>query len=475
VVLDDCVREPKHRTPDQVYTRIVTQIAAANASRPADDPLKPPSRAMLYRRLEQAGIDAVLRRRPSRSERQAAGDSEPGPAVSRILERVEIDHTPLHLFVVDFEDRLPIGRPTLTLATDVYSKMPFGFDISFHPGSYLTVMRCLRHGILPKPDCQAVYGTVNPYPVYGLPETVIVDRGREFLGHSLIDALGMLGIIREVMPGRTPWYKGSVERFFRTQNQALLEGMPGYTFGSIFARADYDPQQDACISLAAFHQLLHVFLLDVYAQSWHEGIQDIPARRWESSLQEGLLPCLYHDAKELRIILCASEERTRTRQGIAWETLYYHSPELARLRAVTNGGRVRIRYDPEDVGEIYVYDPFEGGRWLTIPAVNQAYARGLSLYKHRVIRQAVLADKRSIDIYALAEAKVRLQELVGREFALTRKVRGRKQAARFLGVETTEPATLASPVSAPVILPPDTPLSPTDDWAGDYDLPANSV
>ncbi len=471
-VLADCADNPRHRTPDQVYTRILNQIADANATRSPDDLLMPPSRSTLYRRLEQAGMQAILRRKPSRSERQAASDSVPGPRVSRILERVEIDHTPLHLFVVDFEDRLPIGRPTLTLATDVYSKMPFGFDISFHPASYLTVMRCLRHGILPKPDCQTIYA----FPVYGLPETVVVDRGREFTGHSLTDALGMLGIIREVMPGRTPWYKGSVERFFRTQNQRLLEGLPGYTFGNIFARADYDPQSDACISLTAFYRMLHLFLLDVYAQSWHDGIQAIPSRRWAASLREGMLPCLYHDAEELRIILCASEERTLTRQGIEWQTLYYHSPALGRLRAATNGARVRFRYDPDEMGEIYVYDALTGGGWLTVPAVDQVYARGLSLYKHRVIRQTVLDEKRRVDIYALAEAKARLQDLVAHEFALTRKTRGRKQAARFLGVDATEtPPPPPVVPAAPVILPPDTPLPPADDWTGDYELPPDDA
>jgi len=44
-----------------------------------------------------------------------------GPAPTEILERVEIDHTVLDLFLVDVDDRLPIGRPTLTTALDVYS------------------------------------------------------------------------------------------------------------------------------------------------------------------------------------------------------------------------------------------------------------------------------------------------------------------------------------------------------------------
>jgi putative transposase len=469
--LASCQQNPAHRTPEQVYALILNHIANENAYRTTDDQLQPPARATIYRRLAQVGQASVLRRRASRSQRHAQSGVAGGPRPTRLLERVEIDHTPLHLFVVDLEDRLPIGRPTLTLATDTTSKMPFGFDVSFQPGSYLTVMRCLRHGILPKPDCQALYGTVHPFPVYGLPETVVVDRGMEFVGNSLVDALAMLGIIHEVMPGRTPWYKGSIERFFRTQNQGLLEGLPGYTFGDIFSRADYDPLQDACISLETFHKLLHIFLLDIYAQRWHDGIQDIPARRWEQGCQSGLVPTLYHDAEELRILLCASETRTMTRQGIAWETLHYNSSALSQLRQRTGGGSVRFRYDPEDLGEIYVFDPEVG--WLTVPAVHPEYASGLSLYKHRVIRQALLADKRaSVDIYALAQARQRLQELVVQEFAHTRRQRGRKHTARLLEAPAV-PSPLPQPTNPQLPLL-DMPLPDNRDesgWGADYDLP----
>jgi putative transposase len=471
-----CQADPRHRTPEQVYAQLLNQMADENRYRPPADRLEPPSRATFYRRLAQPGAATGLRRKPSRQQRQVVSAVEPGPQVTRLLERVEIDHTPLHLFVVDLEDRLPIGRPTLTLATDSYSKMPFGFDVSFQPGSYLTVMRCLRHGILPKGDCQTRYGTVHPFPVYGLPETVVVDRGLEFVGTSLENALGMLGVIHEVMPGRTPWYKGGIERFFRTQNQGLLEGLPGYTFSQVFSRADYNPAQDACISLETFQQLLHIFLLDIYAQRWHTGIEDIPMRRWTEARRSGLSPTLYHDAEELRILLCASELRTLTRQGIAWERLHYHSPALAQLRLRTGDERVRFRYDPEDLGEIYVFDPQQG--WLTVPALHPEYARGLSLYKHRVIRQQVLRDKRqSVDIQALAAARRRLQQLVSEEFAHTRSSRGRKRAARFLEGSGPPPALPPAVTTATV---PDPPLPVALDreaagWSGDYLLPGTKT
>lgn len=468
--LASCQQNPTHRTPEQVYALILNRIADENAYRSTEDQLPPPSRATLYRRLAQAGADTVLRRSATRRQRHVESHVEDGPHPTRLLERVEIDHTPLDLFVVDLEDRLPIGRPTLTLATDTYSKMPFGFDVSFQPASYLTVMRCLRHGILPKPDCQTLYGTQHPFPVYGLPETVIVDRGAEFIGNSLVDALGMLGIIHEVMPGRTPWYKGGIERFFRTQNQGLLEGLPGYTFGNIFARADYDPVQDACISLETFRKLLHVFLLDIYAQRWHDGIQDIPARRWAQGCQSGLAPTLYHDAEELRILLCASETRTLTRQGITWETLHYNSSDLSQLRLRTRGEHVRFRYDPENLGEIYVFDPEQG--WLTVPAVHAEYAQGLSLYKHRIIRQMLLTDKQQqVDIYALARARQRLQELVAQEFAQTRRQRGRKQMARWLEEPTPTPQRLVDPALPLLDAPSPDSLDDTG-WSADYHLPS---
>ncbi len=53
------------------------------------------------------------------------------------LARVEIDHTHLDLFVVDEKDCLPLGRPYLTLAIDVYTRCILGAAIEFFPPSYL--------------------------------------------------------------------------------------------------------------------------------------------------------------------------------------------------------------------------------------------------------------------------------------------------------------------------------------------------
>jgi putative transposase len=453
-VLADCAAAPAHRTGQEVYSMVVNRVATANRQREPTEQLAPPHPATLYRRIHAAGSTSILQRQASRVEAQAEQPVSPGPRPTRILERVEIDSTTLDLFLVDEEDRLPIGRPTLTYALDKSSGFPFGIYLGFEASSYHTVQSCLSHGILPKSDCMSVYETKHPWPVYGLPETLVVDNGKEFVGNALKDACGQLGIILEQMPVRTPWFKGSIERHFRSLNTGLVHMLPGTTFSNMLERGDYDAARHACLSLNAFWQILHIFLLDIYAQRYHEGVGGIPAKLWDACLQSGVTPCLHSNAQEVRLLLYPGDTRTLQRSGIDFENLRYQSPDLAGLRTKWGkGALVHIKYDPTDVSKIYILDPTEQGEWIPVPCVDQDYARNLSLWKHRKICSYLNQQKKTIDIYALAEAKQHIQEIVSKEFQTTRQNRGRKTAARFLNIGTDAPPADTAPAKT------DTPLS----------------
>lgn len=80
----------------------------------------------------------------------------------------------------------------------------------------------------------------------------------------------------------------------------------------------------------------------------------------------------------------------------------------------------------------------------TNTAVNQEYTKGLSLWKHRIIRSYILRKKKEVNIYELAAAKQHLQEIVDREYELTRK--GRKTSARYRGANHKPTLTIV-PVS----------------------------
>ncbi|GHO75240.1 hypothetical protein KSD_30110 [Ktedonobacter sp. SOSP1-85] len=460
-VMEECKSHPKHRTIEDVHYAIVNRIADANKFLPSYQQLTPPGITTTYRRINAEGKASILRRRASRLEAQVNNPVYRGPKPTRILERVEIDDTTLDLIVVDLEDRLPIGRPTLMYAIDAYSGFPCGFYVGFEPPSYLAVQNCLLHSILPKQDCQQRYGTKHSWPVYGLPETLIVDNGKHYICRNLEDSCGQLGINIEQMPIRTPWFKGRIERFFRTNNTGFIHSLPGTTFSNIVERGDYDSQKYACISLTAFLELLHVFLLDKYTQEWHDGIGKcggIPAKLWEENLQSGFIPPLHEDARELRFILYPGEYRTIQNTGIDFESLRYQHPSLAAIRSRhlkkkqssykkegddTKDDRseeqrvVHIKYNPSDIGTLYVYDD-DKHTWLDIPAIDPEYAKGLSIWKHRVIRKYILRQKKPVNIFELAAAKQHMREIIEREYALTRKSRGRKKGARFLGIDVAQ-------------------------------------
>jgi putative transposase len=459
---------------DQVMTDVVNAVADENRFREPSDWLTPPSESTIRRRIKAAGEQRILGRQLSRREQKIQAVVQPGLRPTRILERVEIDHTRLDLFVVDEHDGLPIGRPYITACIDKYSALVPGWHIGFHQGGYESVMLCLRHAILPKPNYREKYGTEHDYPVHGLFEKLCIDNGPDFKSAALKDALAELGIIREEMPKETPWFKGSIERYFRSVNQRLLKGKPGYTFGNTIHLGDYDAQKDAVISLSAFLEVFHIFMVDIYPYTWHDGLEAIPMKRWQVGYQL-FKPDLAEDANALRLILLPSAERMLQPRGIEWEHNFYRGPELARLRELYGQEKIRFKYDPDDMDVVYVRDQSSATGWVEFHSTTPDYTRGLSLAKHWVIRQYVNEQKQTVDLFSLARAKAHIQQIIEREFFTTNKLRRRSRLKSLLKFEPP-PTTETKP--KPIREKPVQPIKGEEDlpqdmagWSSDYGLP----
>jgi putative transposase len=77
-----------------------------------------------------------------------------------------------------------------------------------------------------------------------------------------------------------------------------------------------------------------------------------------------------------------------------------------------------------------VYDE-KHARYVPVPAVDQDYTKGLTMYQHNVIRRYVRERlKKDVDIVALCRAKWEIQEIVEREW---KRIKGttRMKMARF--------------------------------------------
>lgn len=272
---------------------------------------------------------------------------------------------------------------------------------------------------------------------------LVVDNAMEFVGPSLPDACHSLGILLQRLPVKTPHYKGMIERFFRTINTGLLHALPGTTFANFNTKGDYDSLHNACLNPRELNKALHIFLLDIYAESPHRGLnQDTPANRWKEAQGNGFLPRVPTDPNELAILLGRIDERTIQHYGIDFQCIRYNHGDLALLRhrlETESKGRgttgVKIKYLPDNLGSIFVFDPYEL-KYIEVPAIDQAYAQGLSLYTHKFIRLEALKsrpskDNSQIKMKELAIARRKIQEVVSEGIKKIRKNQPRKNAARL--------------------------------------------
>lgn len=397
-----------------IYETIDSRIAGDNEHRRDDDKLVLPHQSTVYRivgRLDPYERDlARWGRRIADSKHKA---NKHGPRPTRPLERVECDDTKSDLFVVDSASMMPLGRPWLVSAIDVYTKMLLGFFLSFVPPGYLTAMQCLMHAIRPKTYVKTKYPeVVCTWDALGIPETVVVDNAKHWYSAGFDDACLQLGMVVQYAPPRIPWYKAAIERFFGTLNRRLLHRLPGTTFSGVIEKGDYDPRENAVITLDLLEQLLHKWIIDVYHQSRHRGTGDVPARLWTIGV-ERFPPALPPKHTELEVLLGYVAERVVSASGVEMVGLYYNDDQLVPIRSgLKKGDKVKIKYDPTDLGMIYVLDA-RNGRYLPIPAVDQEYACGLSMWQHIIIKKRARRETDSyVDITHLREAKDHIKSRV---------------------------------------------------------------
>jgi putative transposase len=333
--------------------------------------------------------------------------------------------------------------------------MPFGIYVGFEPPSVLTVMQCLKNGILPKTylrrKVEAGHWKVeNPWPVFGVPRALLVDRALENLGHDLRYNAAGLGITDVRIAGRKdPKRKGAIERFLGTLNRRLLHEQRGTTFSNLLERGDYDPSKNAVITLEELYEQIHRFLIDVYAfNKRHAGIRDVPARRWNELTRRYPVDPIA-DIQEIIPYLGRGIHCRLQRDGVRFKHIVYNSPELAALLSsapfLAHAGdrpRVAVRYDPADLGSVYVALPHEN-RFLEVPPVPkwQAYAEGVSIWEHlTVLRFERDRANREIDPDTLADALVGLLADTEGRNPRYRRSKTAKKLARLTGDGRTAPA-----------------------------------
>ncbi|KAA2235866.1 Mu transposase C-terminal domain-containing protein [Salinarimonas soli] len=396
-------------TPEQlplahVVRFIQDDVRRLNESRV--QPLDVPSASTVRRWVARnvAKFDEVYHREGKAAAEELFRHVKAAPKATRPLQVVEVDHTPLDVLLVHGDGALAkerngkrTKRVWLTVAICTATRMIVGFHISDVRPSWTSVMHCLRMAVLPK-DLAGIRVQTS-WPVFGVPEVVKLDNGREFHSRSMKAAAGQLRFELRYMPRRRPHLKGIVERVLGTIARDFCAYLPGRTFRDVRERGDYDSVGRAALTLAQLVELFTIWVVDIYHNRPHGGLLGrTPLQRWTDLQGYGVR--LPPSAEDLTPLIALVVPRTIQRSGITFLGLRYQSDLLRGIRRRKGfhfGDEFLVKVDPADLGHVLVLLEDEG-RWESIRCEDHRLADGVSLQEWRdtveVARRMTSKDQR---------------------------------------------------------------------------------
>ena len=320
-----------------------------------------------------------------------------------------MDHTPVDDWtVLDTATFLPLGRPFLTVAIDVATRMVLGHVLTFEPPSLYSVMATLKRVNREKSYISDLYPDIRERTdAWGKPDALLVDNGWEFKAPSLQDALHDLGTEIIWAPIHDPEYKAIGERFFRTLNTSVFHKLRGGVpyDPKTMRQVGLDPKKDAVITLGDLDEVIHQFDIEVYQFEKHDGLGAIPARIWEEKIAIHKRPFI-GDIRALNSLLGRLDTATLQRDGIEFKCMRFHDDRITSFllddlmrfeKKRSQSGktfssaraRVKIKYNPIDASSIEVWN--HGGEphphYVTLPNADPKFFKGLSFWHWDRIRE----------------------------------------------------------------------------------------
>lgn len=348
----------------KVYEDITVLCRQAN--------IAPPSENTVRNRIKELDPIQVYKSRRGRSEFLNNYSPVKGSFNANFpLEIVQIDHTPLDIIIVDEILRKSIGRPYLTLAMDIFSRMIFGFYVTLQAPSFFSVGQALYMGIMPKNNYLENLGVEGGWNIYGIPKsmTVHLDNASEFRGNALKRFCEKFNIGVDFRPRGAPYYGGHIERVVKTMNMRI-HTLQGTTFSNPKEKGEYKSEAKAVFTIRELEKWIAEFIVNVYHKTIHSELDMTPEKKYEigilgddNTAGTGLPDIIdKEEAEKIRISLLPFTERTIQKDGVSFENIkYYHDILRKYIRIEDTKSKKRktfiLRFDPRDISKIYFYEP----------------------------------------------------------------------------------------------------------------------
>lgn len=355
------------------------------------------------------------------------------------LQRVEVDHTQLDIYVIDERLGILLGRPWITVIVDRYSGYILGFYVSFSGPGIQAALGGLKAAIRPKGELVgAITGIEHQWLAEGVAGLYVFDNGLEFQSRQFRDVIQHeLRSEMQFCAVRSPWLKPAVERAIGLFNQQAIP-RSGHTFG-MESWSEFNPTKHAAISFSELCQILVRWSTDIHPFAVNDRKLARPYDLFAEGLATTPIPPFLVDYDRLDFVVATKRSCTVNREGVAFDRLQYNSKELKDLmRPLNTSFQTYMKFDREDLGAIHVQDP-KTLDWIHVPCTRPDYAVGLSQKQHDEIkrfRREKLNTRHDIDGYieALLKFQEHIQSLVGRR----RSVRGAANLAKFAALTSAK-------------------------------------
>jgi putative transposase len=365
-----------------------------------DRGIKPPSHNTVRARVRAIPEKTRLEKRGQRKKADDTFTLKAGhyEEATHPLSVIQIDHTELAIILVDEKYRLPLKRPWLTVALDVYSRMVVGFYISFDEPGMLGTGLCIARSILPKELWLNRLGIEHEWPCWGFPSKIHVDNAREFRGNTLRLACEQYGIALHFRQVKDPSKGGHIERYMGTINAKHIH----LTAGAAKApneRGEYDSEAEAILTLPELEERLIRFFC-AYHNELHSEIKTTPLQRWKDAILGnderpgmGLFP-RPTDEERIRIDFMPAIYRSVQREGVQIDNIFYKSDILRPFVKTTRsaGKKYLFHRDPRDISVLYFWDP-DVQRYVAIPYRQGAHPP-ISVWELREVQRHLEAQGR---------------------------------------------------------------------------------
>jgi len=348
---------------------------------------------------------------------------------SRPGEYLLMDTTSLDVFAMDPHTLRWVGVE-LTIGMDWYSRCITGLRLTPVATKAIDAASVLYQSFRPMPagldwPAKAVWPphgvprsvlveqkVLDPASVFAatpaiVPDTVVIDHGKIYVGEQLTSACRQMGISIQPARIRVGYDKGPVERFFRTIRQGFLQELPGYKGPDVYSRG-VAPEQDAFFFLDELEMLLREWVATVYHRRPHDGVGEPGLWSLEMSpaqmFEHGISRAGYIEAPRdpnLAYQFLRVEWRTIQHYGVEVDGRVYRGPGLTGYNAGEKSpykerkGQWPIHVDPEDVRYVYFFDLKNTRKWHALVWTEAArcggpmnqdglhFARDLAKKKHR--------------------------------------------------------------------------------------------